>query len=114
MIDPVLVSLLGPLAVGGIHADTAPMGVKYPFITYQQVGGQAVNFLDPTVPDKKHARIQINVWSKSRQESTTLIRQIEDLLRSPPANGYVEGASVSQYNFDAGLYGSRQDFSFWF
>lgn len=113
MIELQIYSVLSSLAPGRVYPDTAPAGAGFPYILYQQVGGKAVNVLEAKPMNKKNARIQIMVWSKKRNESTTLIRSIEDKLVTE-LRAYVEGASVSDFDFDSGLYGSRQDFSFWF
>ena len=43
-----------------------------PRITFQQVGGQAVNFLDSAVPSKKNARFQVNCWAVSRDDAAKI------------------------------------------
>lgn len=113
MIEPQIVSIISSLVAGRVYPDTAPPRVAFPYIVYQQVGGKTVNVLEAKPINKKNARIQIMVWAKTRSESTTLIRSIEDRLVTE-LRAYVEGASVSDFDFDSGLYGSRQDFSFWF
>lgn len=113
MIEPQIISLISSLVAGRVYPDTAPAGAAFPYIVYQQVGGKAVNVLEAKPMSKKNARIQIMVWAKTRPESTTLIRFIEDKLVAE-LRAYVDGASVSDFDFDSGLYGSRQDFSFWF
>lgn len=113
MIEPQIYALLAPLVGDRVFPDTAPMGTAYPYVLYQQVGGQAVNVLEAKAMDKKNARIQIMVWAQTRPECTTLARQIEDFLVNN-LRAYVEGALVADHDIDSGLYGSRQDFSFWF
>ena len=86
-----------------------------PYITYQLVGGVAVNFLDPTVPSKKNSRWQIDVWSKRPLEVANISQQVEDLLRMAPAlQTTVLGAASGAYEPDTKLHGRRQDFSFWY
>ncbi|WP_169294611.1 DUF3168 domain-containing protein [Advenella sp. EE-W14] len=113
MIEPQIVSIISSLVAGRVYPDTAPSKAELPYVLYLQVGGKAVNVLEAKPMNKKNARFQIMVWAKTRSESTTLIRSIEDRLVTE-LRAYVEGASVSEYDFDSGLYGSRQDFSFWF
>jgi hypothetical protein len=64
-----------------VYPDIAPQAVARPYIVYQQVGGRGVNFVDPTVPSKKNARIQVAAWADTRAAASALGRQIEDTLR---------------------------------
>ncbi|MBI4291324.1 MAG: DUF3168 domain-containing protein [Betaproteobacteria bacterium] len=106
---------LKALVSSRVYRDIAPANVTtLPRITFQQVGGLGVNFVDPTVPSKKNCRMQINVWHSSRDEATELARQVEDALRAYTAlQTTVLGSFVSVYEPDTGLYGTMQDFSFW-
>lgn len=98
-----------------VYRDIAPANVTtLPRITFQQVGGVGVNFVDPTVPSKKNARFQINVWDATRDGAAALSRSIEDALRAYTALGTtVLGAPVAVYEETTLLYGTMQDFSFW-
>lgn len=113
MIEPTLVSTLGPLLGGRLYPDAAPANTTLPFATYQQVGGQALSFMEGQPTDKKNARIQVNVWAKTRQEAMALIRAIEDAAVKAPLLGEPQGAAVSLYDEAAGMRGAMQDFSFW-
>ena len=99
-----------------VYPDVAPKEVfALPRITYQQVGGQGVNFLDPSIPSKKNGRFQINVWAATRLQAAALARDAEDALRMVPTlQATVLGAAVAVYEADTELYGTRQDFSCWF
>lgn len=99
-----------------VYRDIAPEDViDLPRITFQQVGGDAVNFVDPTVPTKKNGRFQVNVWAATRDDAATLARQAEDALRVDAAlQTTVLGAPTAIFEEDTRLYGARQDFSFWF
>ena len=77
-----LFNVLRSLAADRVYRDLAPDDVSaLPRITFQQIGGDAVNFIDPTVPSKKNARMQVNAWAASRDSAAALGRQIEDTLR---------------------------------
>lgn len=109
-----LYTALQALASGRMYPDVAPEGTALPYITYQQIGGQGVNFLDPTVPSKKNARVQINVWAGTRLAAANLARSIEDTLRGAASlQVSVLGALTALHEPDTGLYGTRQDFSIW-
>lgn len=97
-----------------VYPDVAPEKAARPYITYQQVGGVGVNFLDPTVPSKKNARIQINTWADTRAAAGALSRQVEDTLRATAALQIsVLSAAVALYEPETQLRGTRQDFSVW-
>ena len=96
-----------------VYPDVAPDLVTKPYMTYQQVGGLSVNFLDPTVPGKKRSRFQINVWGDTRAQVATLAAQVEDALRVVPSmQTVVEGAPIGVYEPDTKLRGTMQDFAF--
>jgi len=107
---------LKTLVSNRVYRDIAPQTVTaLPRITFQQVGGNAVNFVDPTVPSKKNGRFQINVWAADRDSAMALSRQVEDTLRVATAlQTTVLNAAVAIYEEDTKLYGTIQDFSFWF
>jgi hypothetical protein len=109
-----LYNTLNTLVANRCYADIAPAGAAKPYITYQQVGGEAINFLEQvTIPTKKNARFQINVWADTRIQASTLAAQVENAMRLNLAlQTTVEGAIVSRY--EDNLYGTRQDFSVWF
>ena len=97
-----------------VYPDVAPELTARPYITYQQVGGTSVNFVDVTVPSKKNSRFQINVWADTRAAAAALAIQIEDALRAVPTlQTTVLSAPVATYDPDTKLKGTRQDFSFW-
>lgn len=115
-VETSIYTALKGLVSNRVYRDVAPQTVTtLPRITFQQVGGQAVNFMDPTVPSKKNGRWQVNVWGDQRDSVMALARQVEDALRVyPDLQTTVLAAPVATYEKDTGLYGSTQDFSFWF
>lgn len=113
MIEADLFTKLAPLVSNRVYPDVAPEGTTRPFITYQQKGGSPVNFLGAESSNKKNARFQINVWSDTRIEASTLIRQIEDLMVTSPLFGKIEGGAIATYDDVTKSRGTMQDFSFW-
>ncbi len=110
-----IIAALEGLVSNRVYPDIAPPGVEaLPRITFQQVGGQAVNFLDNVPAGKKNARIQVNVWGKTRVQVAPLARQVEDTLKSTGALfTTILGAPVAIYEADTKLCGTIQDFSVW-
>lgn len=99
-----------------VYPDIAPdpMPVR-PFVTYQQVGGEVVNFLERALVGKRNARMQINVWADTRLAASVLAGQIEDAIKLSTAfQAEPIGAWVSQQEPDLRLYGTLQDFSIWY
>lgn len=112
-IEATLFTTLKTLVANRVYPDVAPVGTVRPYLTYQQVGGAAVNFLDPTVPSKKRFRFQVNVWGDTRSQVAALAIQVEDALRAVTAlQTTVEGAPIASYEPETNLRGSVQDFSF--
>lgn len=96
------------------YCDFAPTATQRPYVTYQQIGGEAVEFIDNTVPSMENAHVQVNVWAGSRLEAKTLIKQIEAaLILATGLQARPLGAAASDYDADVPVYGSRQDFSIW-
>lgn len=96
-----------------VYPDVGPEPLPArPYVTWQQVGGEVITFLDRTLPCKRNARMQINVWADTRLASNTLAMQIEDALRLSTAfQASPAGALVADHEPDLKLYGCRQDFT---
>lgn len=94
--------------------DVAPTTTVRPYVTYQQIGGEAVNTLDRWVPNKRNARVQVNVWADTRASAVSTLQAIEDAIRmSVLFQGEPESAPTSDYDHDMLVYGSMQDFTIW-
>ena len=95
-----------------VYPDLAQTGTAVPYVTWQGIGGESIRFLDNTDGGKRETLMQISVWSSSRLEALTVIRQIEDLLcASALFQTRPEGGPVSTYEPDPQLYGCIQRFS---
>ena len=98
-----------------VYPDVAPSNALAPYITYQEVGGAAVNFLLQEVPNKANSRFQINVWSKTRSEAKTIANAACDALRlATQLQTTVVGGVTATYDEATTMRGTRQDFSIWF
>lgn len=97
-----------------VFPDVAPVSTVRPYVTYQQIGGKAINFVDKLIPSKRNARVQINVWADTRASAVSTMQAIEDAIRmSSLFQGEPESAMTSDYDSDMLVYGSRQDFQIW-
>lgn len=113
-VESLLYNALKSLVANRVYPDVAPFGAAKPYITYQQVGGTSVNFIDQATPSKANARFQINVWADTRGAAALLANQVEQALRSATAlQTTVLGQPVATYEADTLLFGTRQDFSLW-
>jgi len=93
------------------YPDLAPSGAATPYLTYQHIGGESMRYADNTAMDKRFPLIQINAWSKTRNEALVMIRQIEDALcASDSFQTELHGEPMSTYEPDTLLYGSIQRF----
>lgn len=98
-----------------VFPDLAPAGTVAPWITYQHIGGQSLQYLDGTAADKRQTMIQINAWAGSRLQALALIRQIEAAvcnLAATPFTAQPMGEPISTFEADVTpmLYGCMQDF----
>jgi len=109
--ESTIVGALTALVAGRVYPDVAPAGVGRPYLVYQKVGGEVIAQLDNSLPSKVNGRFQISAWGASRTSIAALILQVEAAMVSIGARPI--GSSVSDYESDTKLYGSRQDFSLW-
>jgi hypothetical protein len=94
-----------------VFRGTAPVGTERPYITYQRLGGQSVNFIDNAIPDKRNALVQVNVWGG---DPDVLIQQIELTLRTAAdMQAEPQGESRDADEPDMELAGASQDFDIW-
>lgn len=112
-VETQIYSALKSLVGNRVYRDIAPPDVTaLPRITFQQVSGEAINFLEGGRPSKKRARFQINCWGTRRDDVMALARQVEDTMRTAPAlQATVLGAATAIYEDDTKLYGAMQDFN---
>lgn len=109
IVDAALVALAG----GRVYPDVAPAGAPTPYIVYQSVGGVDETTFDGT-DTLQNSRMQVAVWSATRAEAASIIKQVRAALTAEPVAGVPIGAPVSVYEDGTKLYGSRQDFSIWY
>jgi len=92
--------------------DFAPLGTVRPFITYEQAGGEALSFIDGTLPDKKHGRFEIGVYADSRAACALIALQVEAAMAASTAfQSTAINAPISDYTSEVKIYSSTQNFS---
>lgn len=112
-IESDFVTAVGASCGGRVFPDFAPHDTARPYVTYQQVGGQTVSFLEGGASVKRNARLQVNVWHDTRIGANNLMRQIEDLLQASPFYGDPIGALIARADETGTSRGAQQDFSLW-
>lgn len=113
-IEATLRTVLGPLASNRVYPDVTPDSPVFPLIVYQQVGGQVAEFLEGTIADKDHARMQVVVWAKTRLEASAIARAARVALVEGATKATTYGAPVSLYEEELKLYGNRTDYGIWY
>lgn len=94
--------------------DVAPEGTAVPYITWQGIGGQSLRYVEGSAADRRNTLMQINVWSATRLEALTMIRQIEDALCVTGVfTANPQGEPLSTMEPDTNLYGCIQRFEIW-
>lgn len=97
-----------------VYQDFAPTDTQRPYLTFQQIGGEAVDFVDRTIASKENALIQVNVYSDSRKEAKAMIQQIEiALIQATDFQASPQAAPSNDFDVDMERYSSMQDFSIW-
>jgi uncharacterized protein DUF3168 len=96
------------------YPDVTPDAPVFPLSTYQQVGGEAYAYLEKKLPNHKHARMQITVWSADRIDANRMARLIEKALIESAFTVEAYGAFVALYEPEIKKYGTRQDYGIWY
>lgn len=114
-LEETLYARISPLCAR-VYPDVAPLDTVRPYVTWQQVGGTSPIFTDNTLPSKRNAEMQINVWGDTRASVTALAQQIEAALCATPTADFVAspiGAHRADYDHDNMIFGTIQDFTLW-
>lgn len=97
-----------------VFPDVAPLSTPRPYITYQQIGGDDLSYVDDTLPNTRSPEVQLNYWADTRAAAKALALQTRDaLMTSTEMQARPTSGLVDDYDEDMQRYGSRQDFSIW-
>lgn len=97
-----------------VFPDVAPFDTECPYITWQQIGGEALAYVEDTVPNERNAYVQINVWDTTRIGATALALQIEAaLIQSTAFQARPQSALQAAHDDDTDRRGCLQDFTIW-
>lgn len=109
-----LVGLLGPLVSFRVYPDVTPDKPEFPLIVYQGVGGQAQWYVEGKRREKRHVRVQVCVWAKTRMEANAVADRVANAIcESDFSAKEPYGESVALYEEAIKKYGARQDFGIW-
>jgi hypothetical protein len=107
----ITVALLG-IADGRVFPDVAPLDATFPYVTYQQVGGQPNNTLDG--PDTlQNARVQIDTFSNTRLSANETMDAVFAILTAGALKAIPVGGPISTYDNQLKTYRRSLDFSIW-
>lgn len=98
-----------------VFLSVAPTGTQKPYITFQRIGGDALEYMDNEAPEARNSLVQIDVWSKDPDEADALLEQIKTALRQ--VEGFTAqptGEARDDYDHDMEVYGASQDFNVWY
>lgn len=97
-----------------VFPDVAPFGTQQPYVTWQQIGGPALTFVEGTLPDHRGALIQVNVWDDRRIDANALALQIEAaLVAATQFQAQSSSAFSASFDDDSDARGTLQDFEIW-
>lgn len=107
-------ALLNPLVAGQVFWDFTPDNYDYPFILLYQRGGRGYWYVDKTIPSHKNAKLDIEVWAKTKEAAARIIREVESAFAGSTMVVTPLGAFGSMSDPVQKLHGSQQDFSVWY
>src|SRR5450830_499424 len=96
MIEHDIMLALNSLVADQVYYDSAPQGTPLPYITLQQVGGAAIEYLD-NVTDQDKVRIQIDVFASDRVAANGIMSSVRGILGAVPFLASAIGSPVSGY-----------------
>lgn len=99
-----------------VYPDVAPVGTAKPYITWQQIGGDAFVFADFSTPSKRSADVQVNVWGGDRASVNLMSIAAQNALCNAPTSEFSASptaALTATYDDDNLVYGAQQDFTMW-
>lgn len=108
-----LVTLLKTLCPR-VFPDVAPTDTQRPYITWQQIGGEALVYVEGATLNRRNAEVQINAWADTRAQANALSLQVEAaLVAAAGLQARPQGALIAAHDEDTDLRGAQQDFSIW-
>jgi hypothetical protein len=92
----------------------AKVGTERPYVTAQQIPGEAITQLSNAAPGLRKPEIQIDVWADSYNSAITTMRAIEAAMRAATTFTATPMDEPGTYfDADVPVYGARQSFRCW-
>ena len=105
---------LNALVSGRVFPDVAPDVTPLPLITYQQIGGDAVSFMERAMPSMQNGFFKISIWGMTRAAVAALQIQVEAaMITSTAFQASAHGAPIADFDGETGQYGAHFSFSVW-
>lgn len=115
--ETTVIALLNTLFSNRVFWNTTPDNfvITAPTAIVQQVGGKAGRYLaNDERPDHKHARIMVTMWGKDKLVMAPLARSVENALVMSDLSAEPMGAAIDVFDASQKLFGSQQQFAFWY
>ena len=99
-----------------VFPDVAPYGTQRPYVTWQQIGGTSLTYTEGSLPDRRCAYVQVNVWADTRAEANETMLAIEQAMVSASITGWTArpmSALQAAVDDDTEVRGAMQDFEIW-
>jgi hypothetical protein len=113
MIEEQIFAALSPMFEGRVYPDIAPADAVMPFILYRQAGGRSTGALCGG-SGAYNAVFQFMVWSDTRQDASSLMRQAAGVLCGAPLMGVEHDSLIARYDDVTRTRAAMQDISFWY
>lgn len=109
-----LFATLGALVAGRCYPAGTADSPTLPRITYAIVGGVPLNYVEDTLSDHDHHRVQLSVWAATHNAAELLMRQAEAAMQaSMQFTARRIGGPLTAYEPDTKIHGRHQDFNVW-
>jgi hypothetical protein len=114
-IQATILTTLTSLVSGRVYDGVVPQGVTaLPRITFQQIGGKGLNFVEADDVPMVNGNFQVISWGATGLQASALARQVQTALKENLAlYTTILSAPMEEPYPELGLFGFRQDFSFW-
>jgi hypothetical protein len=120
-LSEIITLVLSSLVGGRVWKDATPddlprdgNGNFLPFILWSEMGGQDAEYVDQTMGDHSHVRLQLHSLAPGAIVVDRLAPQARDALLASAYTVGVLGSPVGTYDENRKLRGKRQLFSIWF
>lgn len=94
-----------------VFPGSAPANQPQPYVTWEQLGGDAARYVDNTPMPKRLALLQVDTWAATKAEAMQLAREIEDALCAATSiNARPVAGQTGRQEEYVDAYGVTQDF----